>query len=97
MTQPESFSRLSPLALAAGTAAASIIAVILHLLFRLAQPYGMSGTYMTGPYGHAPYLMHRPIAGFVFLAAIGAIVIAGVFGAIVAGVYNWTILRFRRS
>ncbi|HEV2261209.1 MAG TPA: hypothetical protein VGR69_02835 [Candidatus Rubrimentiphilum sp.] len=95
MTRPESFSRLSPLALATGTAAASIVAVILHLLFRLAQPYGMYGTYMAGPFGHPPAMMHGPIGGFIFLAAIGAIVLAGVFGAIVAAVYNWTILRLQ--
>lgn len=83
--------------MAAGTAAASVVAVLLHLAFSWAQPYGMHARYMPGPFPPSPYMMQRPAVGFIFLAAIGTIVIAGVFGAIVAAVYNWTASRLGRT
>lgn len=83
--------------MAAGTAAASIVAVLLRLAVSWAQPYGMHARYMPGPYPPAPYFMQRPAIGLIFLAAIGAIVIAGVLGAIVASVYNWTVSRLNRT
>ena len=91
-----SFLRLSPVALAAGTAAASIVAVLLRLMFSWADPYGMHARYMQGPFP-TPYVLQRPGAGVIFLAAIGAVVIAGVFGAIVAAVYNWTASKLSRA
>ena len=83
--------------MAAGTAAASVVAVLLRLAFSWAQPYGMHARYMAGPFPPAPSVMQRPAIGLIFLAAIGAIVIAGVFGAIVAAVYNWTASRLSRT
>jgi len=96
MVQPP-FLRLSPLAMAAGTAAASIAAVLLHLAFWSAHSYGMNAASMMGPYSPATSFMQRPAPGVILLTAIGAIVIAGIFGAIVAAVYNWAVSRLNRT
>lgn len=95
--QPQ-FLRLSPLGLALGSAAAMLVAIVVRILtFGLGFGYRMRGPYMHGPYGMGGGMpVHGGFAGFALLAAIGAIVFAGVLGAIIAWVYNAAITPRRQ-
>ena len=83
----QQFLRLSPLGFALGCAAATLVYIIIRVI-TFGFGFGMWGRgHMYGAYGMQG-MMGGGMAGFAILAAIGAIVFAGILGAILAWVYN---------
>lgn len=89
----QQFLRLSPLGFALGCAAATLVYVVIRVI-TFGFGYGMwHAGHTYGGYGMGGAMMSGGMAGFAFLMGLGAIVFAGILGAVLAWVYNASVRR----